>query len=125
MSRICEVEDSVFEWYDRKYYAGAPPIEELDLSLIEKHFDIKKFECAGTDFVIYKLHLVARTPGLFYDKQLGLPIAVKKTVLMHEIKRVGYWIDRAVDFELRAGDHLLVYLQMEPKWRPEIDDADE
>ena len=77
MSRICEVEDSVFEWYDRKYYMGAPPIDELDLTLVEKYFDIKKFVCAGSDYIIYKLHLVAKTPGYFYDKQLGLPIVVK------------------------------------------------
>jgi len=59
---------------------------------------------------------------------LGLPILIKQgkskqsavaanyyddasTTLVHEVKRVGFLIDRYVDLQLRVGDFLIVYLQ--------------
>lgn len=32
------------------------------------------------------------------------------TTLVHEVKRVGFLIDRYVDLQLRVGDSLVVYL---------------
>ena len=32
-------------------------------------------------------------------------------VLVHEVKRVGFLIDRYVDLQLRVGDSLVIYLQ--------------
>jgi hypothetical protein len=32
-------------------------------------------------------------------------------ILVHEVKRVGFLIDRYVDLQLRVGDNLVVYLQ--------------
>ena len=63
MARICEFEDQVFEWYDRKYYHGQPPIDELDLTELKKFFQIHSFEAAGLDYVIYKLELIAEREG--------------------------------------------------------------
>ena len=34
-----------------------------------------------------------------------------EAVLVHEIKRVGFLIDRYVDLQLRIDDSLVVYLQ--------------
>ena len=37
-------------------------------------------------------------------------------VLVHEVKRVGFLIDRYVDLQLRIGDSLVVYLQRASAW---------
>ena len=72
-------------------------------------------------------------PGKLDDPILGIPIVIKhsaqdyfdrkqsaisasynddgESVLVHEVKRVGFLIDRYVDLQLRVGDSLVVYLQ--------------
>ena len=72
-------------------------------------------------------------PGRLDDPILGIPIVIKQSeldkfgkrtsaisacynddgesVLVHEVKRVGFLIDRYVDLQLRVGDSLVVYLQ--------------
>ncbi len=54
------------------------------------------------------------TLGLIFDKQLGLPLTIKRANeehgLVHEVKRVGFLIDRLVELQLRVGDSLVVYL---------------
>lgn len=52
--------------------------------------------------------------GLIFDKQLGIPLMIKRVNdeqgLVHEVKRVGFLIDRLVELQLRVGDSLVVYL---------------
>jgi len=66
------------------------------------------------------------------DPILGIPILIKQSsqqrfdrrvsaisasydddqgVLVNEVKRVGFLIDRYVDLQMRVGDSLVVYLQ--------------
>ena len=78
---------------------------------------------------------MASKTGRFDDPILGIPIVIKSSahdvkgfeqrqsvisasynddgdgVLVHEVKRVGFLIDRYVDLHLRIGDSLVVYLQ--------------
>ena len=80
--------------------------------------------------MVYKVHLEAIMPGDISDPLLGLPITIKpqkgrghrqsaiaasynedgESALIHEVKRVGFLIDRYVDLQLRVGDSLVVYL---------------
>jgi hypothetical protein len=53
MSRICELEDAVVEWYDSKYFQRQH--ELLNISYLDKLFNIKKYECAGIDGLICKI----------------------------------------------------------------------
>ena len=128
LSRICEVEDSVVEWYDSQYFQQQSEI--LSFDHLKSNFKIISSECAGADGMVYKVHLEAIIPGEFNDTLLGLPITIKPQkgresrysaiaashnedgeVLVHEVKRVGFLIDRYVDMQLRVGDSLVVYLQ--------------
>ena len=69
------------------------------------------------------MRLKATKTGTLKDKQLGIPIVIKDSSqtsavnvsyknegIVHEIKRVGFLIDRFVDLHLRIGDLLIVYL---------------
>lgn len=131
LSRICMVEDSVVEWYDAAYFQRQ--LSVLNLDHLHSNFQIVSYQCAGVDGIISKIHLVAMHPGKLDDPILGIPIVIKlsaqdrfdrrqsaisasynddgESVLVHEVKRVGFLIDRYVDLQLRVGDSLVVYLQ--------------
>lgn len=53
MSRICELEDAVVEWYDSRYFQRQS--ELLDFSYLTSIFKINKYECAGIDGLICKI----------------------------------------------------------------------
>jgi len=121
--RVCELEDSVVEWYDSKYFQR--PDELMDLGFFRPIFSIKGYMCAGIDGLISKIHLVAEEEGRLINEYIGIPLVVKKKLksysnfdndemesntIVHEVKRVGLLIDRYVDLELRVGDHLILYI---------------
>lgn len=122
MSRICELEDAVVEWYDSKYFQRQN--EMLNISYLEKLFNIKKYECAGIDGLVCKIQLQAAREGRLYNEFLGIPIVVKdpeggrgvhlgleeEVTVVNEVKRLGLLIDRYVDLELRKGDILVIYI---------------
>ena len=60
-NRVCELEDSVVEWYDSKYFQR--PHELMDLSFFSPIFQTKGYMCAGVDGLICKIHLVAQQEG--------------------------------------------------------------
>ncbi len=61
LSRICEVEDSVCEWYDIRYLRETKP--DFDLTPLLAHFKIVSFETASADGIMCKIHVKAITPG--------------------------------------------------------------
>ena len=95
---------------------------------------ISSYECAGVDGLICKLHLVATVQGVVNHPLIGMPVIIKPAlskknfgsdrmsaisasytdesnkVLVHEVKRVGFLIDRYVDLQVRVGDSLVLYL---------------
>ena len=56
-NRVCELEDSVVEWYDSKYFQRQH--ELIDLSFFSPFFRVESYMCAGIDGLISKIHLVA------------------------------------------------------------------
>lgn len=112
-NRVCELEDSVVEWYDSKYFQR--PQELMDISFFEPMFQIKSYMCAGVDGLISKIHLLALKEGRLINDYIGMPLVVRNlerrdSQLIHEVKRVGLLIDRYVDLELRVGDQLILYV---------------
>jgi hypothetical protein len=75
MSRICELEDAVVEWYDSRYFQR--PKELLNLDFLQQLFHIKKYECAGIDGLICKIQLQAKRKGRLDNSFIGMPIVVK------------------------------------------------
>ena len=123
MSRICELEDAVVEWYDSRYFQKKE--EVLNIDYLSQLFVIKKYECAGIDGTICKIQLQAVKEGRIYNEFIGIPIVVKDTrqavkgrfpgdddehTIVHEVKKLGLLIDRYVDLELRIGDTLVIYV---------------
>lgn len=125
MSRICELEDAVVEWYDSRYFQR--PDELLSIDYLNELFKITKYECAGIDSTICKIQLTAVKSGRLYNPMIGIPIVVKNTTalggtsrreiihvddntLVNEVKKLGLLIDRYVDLELRIGDTLVIYI---------------
>jgi len=127
-NRVCELEDSVVEWYDSKYFQRQH--ELMDLSFFRPLFQVNSYMCAGVDGLISKIHLVATQEGRLVNDYIGIPLVVKDKrqsggkkkyydmdgemlgggTIVHEVKRVGLLIDRYVDLELRIGDHLVIYV---------------
>ena len=60
-NRVCELEDSVVEWYDSNYFARQQ--ELVDLEPLKELFEVKGYQCAGVDGIISKIHLEAREEG--------------------------------------------------------------
>lgn len=77
MSRICELEDAVVEWYDSRYFQR--PDELLNIDFLKELFKITKYECAGIDGTICKIQLSALRSGRLYNPMIGIPIVVKDT----------------------------------------------
>ena len=110
-NRVCELEDSVVEWYDSKFFPRQN--ELLDVSFFSPIFKVVKYTCGGIDGLISKIHLVAQQEGILASEKIGLKLSVNPSFssnLVHEVKRVGLLIDRFVDLNLRVGDHLVLYL---------------
>jgi len=65
--------------------------------------------------LISKVQLLASRVGRC-ENVFGMPVIVKarddtrEDSVIHEVKRVGYLIDRYVDLTLRIGDTLVVYI---------------
>lgn len=69
LSRVCEIEDAVVEWYDSKYFQRQKDL--LNVSFFQQLFNIKKYECAGIDGLICKVHLQASKEGNPYYNLLN------------------------------------------------------
>lgn len=98
LNRICEIEDTVVEWYEEAYYQRKKDL--LDLSFLKPNFDIKSALYAGVDGAICKVELIAKRPGTIHKSHLGLELIIKsqQDELVNEVKRIGYLKDRDVAF---------------------------
>ena len=130
MSRICELEDAVVEWYDSRYFQRQGELLKLDF--LKQLFLIKKYECAGIDGLICKIQLQAIKRGRLNNPLIGMQIVVKddrvarpstadwsdseeedeehSRTIVCEVKKLGLLIDRYVDMQLRIGDTLVLYI---------------
>lgn len=60
-NRVCELEDSVVEWYENQYFQRQS--ELMDLSFFKPLFQVQSYFCAGVDGLISKIHLIAVQEG--------------------------------------------------------------
>jgi hypothetical protein len=65
LSRICEVEDSVCEWHDSRYFRGS---SNINWDEICKVFKVVRFDCDGADGLKLKIQLLAVNAGTLFDK---------------------------------------------------------
>jgi len=110
MSRVCEVEDQVIEWYDSRYFQRRQELFNLDF--LRPLFKVMSVECGGVDGLVCKVQLKAEREGRLENAYVGMPIEVRaqdKSFTV-EVKRAGLHIDRFVDLQVRIGDILVFYI---------------
>jgi len=70
MSRVCEVEDQVLEWYSSQYFQN--PSQQVDFSFFSPLFSVNKVECGGSEGGTCKVYLTAVKQGKQrYFRQAG------------------------------------------------------
>lgn len=126
LSRVCEVEDTVEEWFEKQYIDQICQ-QSLKLHLtrqidgflhqLSQMFKIDLVEVGGIDFSVWKLYLTALSRpdcvinGVYYS-DINFTLKVTDSDLVNEVKKVGVIIDRGQELQMRAGDRLIIYLSM-------------
>jgi len=110
INRVCELEDSVVEWYDERYYDHKN--ELVDFSFLHEMFSIKSIEYSGVDNPVVRIQVKAKAEGFLPDYFFGLGILVKtvKENVTNEVKRKGFMSERNLDVQLRIGDTFIIYV---------------
>ena len=127
LKRVCEVEDTVVEWFDKEHYESIAQESlkshlrrQIDdfLNILASQFDFVRIEVGGIDFSVWKIlvkaqqrPLAADDPVFYPDLNLAMRV-VKEVPLINEVKKVGVIIDRGQRLELRPGDLMLIYVSM-------------
>ena len=66
LRRVCEVEDSITEWFDFNYITASSLSDHIlrhpDLTLFSTQFTLDLVEVGGIDFSVWRLHLTALPP---------------------------------------------------------------
>lgn len=110
INRVCELEDTVVEWYDQKYYENKSEI--VDFSFLEEFFEIKSVEYSGVDNKVVRIQTKAKDTGYLHPDYFSLGIKIKhpKAIIRNEVKRKGLLSERDRDIELRVGDMFIIYI---------------
>ncbi|CAI2367370.1 unnamed protein product [Moneuplotes crassus] len=110
INRVCELEDTVVEWYEQKYYEYKSEI--VDFSFLQDLFQINCVEYSGVDNKVVRLHTKAMKEGSLPFAHFGLGVIIKnqKDIIRNEVKRKGILSEREKDIELRVGDEFIIYI---------------
>jgi len=110
INRVCELEDSVVEWYEQKYYENKNEI--CDFTFLEELFNILSVEYSGVDNKVVRIQTKAKNVGYLDSQYFSLGVRVKnsKRSIRNEVKRKGILSEREVEIELRVGDHFVIYI---------------
>jgi hypothetical protein len=123
LSRVCDVEDTVCEWFDKKYHEAIcqdslkshirRQIDDM-LGQLKGQFSINHVEVGGIDFSVWKIFLEAlkaETKSQVYP-DINVTFKVSQKELVNEVKKVGVIIDRGLEMQFRQGDMLIIYVSM-------------
>ena len=95
LKRVCEVEDTVVEWFDKSVHQLICQKSLKDhlrrqiddfLLLLERQFDTVQIEVGGIDFSVWKIHLQAKEypetsdPVFYADLNIELRIIAANTI---------------------------------------------
>lgn len=110
INRVWELEDSVVEWYEQKYYENQS--EVLDFSFLKTMFHIDTVEYSGVDNKVVRIQARAKSIGYLDPSwfKIGIRIKHEKSPIRNEVKRKGILSERDMDIELRVGDVFIIYL---------------
>jgi len=110
INRVWELEDTVVEWYEQKYYEYKSEI--VDFSFLQELFDITWIEYSGVDNKVVRLQTKAIKVGRLKPTYFGLGVNIKdkKDIIRNEVKRKGILSEREKDIDLRVGDKFIIYI---------------
>ena len=126
LSRVCDLEDTVNEWFDKEYLYEVGPVSltqhikrHIDdlLAQLRRQFRVCRVEVGGIDFSVWKVYLKALDSGatnesVFYTELNTQIQIVNEGPLVNEVKKSGVIIDRGLELQYRGGDLCIVYLSM-------------
>ena len=117
LNRVCDIEDTVVEWFKKQHYEQICTNSlkdhikrQLDdfLVLLQDQFSIDEIEVGGIDFSVWKIYLRAKqnpsTTEVRAYSDINISFQVTKDPLINEIKKIGVIIDRGMEIQLRAQD---------------------
>ena len=71
LERVCEVEDTVVEWFDYEYLQNKAHLKRvLDIDKFKLQFNVKAVEVGGIDFSVWRVTLIAKVPFCYKYKEL-------------------------------------------------------
>lgn len=110
INRVCELEDTVVEWYEQKYYENKSEI--LDFSFLTEFFTIDWIEYSGVDNKVVRLQTRAKYTGRLDKSRFSIGVNIKhqEDIIRNEVKRKGILSERERDIELRVGDVFIIYI---------------
>jgi len=125
LNRVCDVEDTVGEWFQKQYYERICTDSLKDhirrqiddfLLLLQGQFKIDEVEVGGIDFSVWKIYLKAKLNPPIKDTRtyndINVSFQVTSESLVNEVKKIGVIIDRGMELQFRADDQLIVYVSM-------------
>eukprot|EP00826_Nyctotherus_ovalis_P041369 TRINITY_DN4151_c0_g1_i1.p1 TRINITY_DN4151_c0_g1~~TRINITY_DN4151_c0_g1_i1.p1 ORF type:complete len:244 (+),score=47.54 TRINITY_DN4151_c0_g1_i1:43-732(+) len=109
LSRVCELEDSEAEWLD--FVVDRQLKTVVNFRKIRKWFRIERVEYSDASNYAVKIQLRARKKCRVTSRLFGIGINIlnKGEECTNEVKKLGLWIERNSDIELRIGDLLIFY----------------
>jgi predicted nucleotidyltransferase len=110
INRVCELEDTVVEWYEQKYYENKSEI--IDFSFLLDLFEVNSIEYSGVDNKVVRIQAKAKHIGNLDSNYFSIGVAIKheKDIVRNEVKRKGILSEREVDIQLRVGDIFIIYI---------------
>jgi predicted nucleotidyltransferase len=110
INRVCELEDTVVEWYEQKYYENKSEI--IDFSFLLDLFEVISIEYSGVDNKVVRIQAKAKHIGNLDSNYFSIGVAIKheKDIVRNEVKRKGILSEREVDIQLRVGDIFIIYI---------------
>ena len=117
--RICEYEDISTHWKSLDNEKNTNLSKEIKNKLktrFEPNFFIENISYVNIGFVLYKINLEARKPGLLdrniIGNDFGLDLCVKRKneYIENEIKKNNLIIENRQIFEMRVDDKIIIYI---------------
>ena len=120
LKRVCEVEDTVVEWFERSVHQQICQKSLKDhlkrqiddfLTQLDRQFDTRWIEVGGIDFSVWKIHLVAKTFPEVGDKavmynDLNIELQVIPLNTLSKKEKLHGLDDEETDYDLDEDGQL-------------------
>ena len=119
--RVCEYEDISTHWKSIEAEKNHHLFKTLKTKIKEKfesNFFIESISFVNVGFLVYKIILIAKKPGIINRDKLGIDFGINLLIkrkyenIENEIKKNNLIIERRQILELRVGDKIIIYISV-------------